>query len=39
MKGMRIDDLERKLTEALLEGDDSRACELEDAILRKEKRK
>lgn len=39
MKGMRIADLEDRLTEALREGDDSRARELEDAVLRKEKRK
>ena len=39
MKGLRIADLERKLTDALQKGDDSLACELEDAILHKEKRK
>ena len=39
MKGMRIADLEDRLTEALQKGDDSLAREFEDAILRKEKKK
>lgn len=39
MKGLRIIDLERKLTEAIQNDDDSLTQELEDTILRKEKKK
>jgi len=39
MKGLRTIDLERKLTEAIVKGDDPMILELEKIILRKEKKK
>jgi len=39
MKGMRIVDLERRLTKAILDGDSTLFLELEKEILRKEKKK
>jgi hypothetical protein len=39
MKGLRIMDLEHKLTDALQNGDDPLIHEIENLILRKEKKK